>query len=135
MTERLPTHGETGWDTIVDGFLYVSHNADGTLKDVAATTQAGTTYTLALADWGTIVEFTSASAVTVTVPPNASVAFPVGTAIELVQYGAGQVSVAAGAGVTIRSPSGKLKLTGQYSAALLRKRATNEWFLQGDIAT
>lgn len=101
---------------------------------IAATTQADS-YTLALADAGTVVELTKATANTLTVPPNSSVAFPVGTVIELFQYGAGQVTVAAGAGVTIRSSGGKLKLTGQYSGASLRKRATDEWSLIGDIAT
>lgn len=59
----------------------------------AITQQAGTTYTLALGDRDTMVEFTNASAVTVTIPTNASVALPVGTAISLLQAGTGQVTV------------------------------------------
>lgn len=96
--------------------------------------QTGTTYTFVLADKGKRVRANNASAQTYTVPPNSSVAFPVGSRIEVFQYGAGQVSIAAGAGVTIRSSGSKLKITGQYSAALLDKIATDEWLLVGDIA-
>jgi hypothetical protein len=63
------------------------------------------------------------------------VAFPVGTIIEVLQLGAGQTTIVAGSGVTIRSPGGKSKLSGQYSSASLRKRGTNEWVLNGDITS
>lgn len=92
-------------------------------------------YTLVLGDAGKVVEMNKATANNLTVPLNASVAFEVGTIIELFQYGAGQTTVVATGGVTIRSSGGKLKLTGQYSAASLRKIATDEWSLVGDIAT
>jgi len=101
---------------------------------VSTTTQAGTTYTLALADAGTVVEFTSASSVTLTVPTNATAAFATGTVIELLQYGAGVVTLAPAGGVTIRSPGGLLAARAQYSSLSLRKRATNEWVLAGDLA-
>lgn len=97
--------------------------------------QTGTTYTLVLGDKGKVVEMNNASANTLTVPPNASVAFPVNSWVDVAQFGAGQTTIAAGSGVTIRSSGGKLKLTGQYSGATLIKRGTNEWILIGDIAT
>lgn len=90
-------------------------------------------YTLALSDAGKLVEMNVASANNLTVPPNSSVAFPLGTQILLAQYGAGQTTVVAGSGVTIRSAGSALKLTEQYSAASLTKIATNEWYLFGDI--
>lgn len=96
--------------------------------------QTGTSYTLVLADAGKRVRTNNASSNTVTVPPNSSVAFATGTRIELFQYGAGQTTIAAGSGVTIRSSGSKLKLTGQYSGAMLDKIATDEWLLVGDIA-
>lgn len=106
------------------------------LADAATNVQTGTTYTLVLADAAVdVVELSNASAVTLTVPPNASVAFPTGTVIELHQYGAGQVTVAAGAGVTVNSPGGKLKIAARYGSASLRKRATNEWQLEGNLTT
>lgn len=95
--------------------------------------QTGTTYTLVLSDAGKMVTMTNGSANTLTVPPNSSVAFPVNTRIDLIQYGAGQTTVAAGAGVTIYSSGSKLKITGQYSGASLWKKASDTWVLVGDI--
>jgi hypothetical protein len=99
-------------------------------KNVTGTTQAGTTYTLALADADTGVKFSAATAVTVTVPTNATVAFPVGTTITLRQTGAGQVTVS-GAGVTLNAAGGALKTAAQYAALTLTKDATDTWFVDG----
>lgn len=96
--------------------------------------QTGTTYTLVLSDAGKMVTLTNASAITLTVPPNSSVAFPTNTRIDLLQYGAGQVTVAAGAGVTIYSKASALKLSAQYAGATLWKKATDTWVLVGDIS-
>ena len=96
--------------------------------------QTGTTYTLALSDAGKIVTLSNASAITLTIPTNASVAFPVNTRIDLLQYGAGQVSVSATGGVTLYSSGSRVKLTGQYSGATLWKKAADTWVLIGDIA-
>lgn len=95
--------------------------------------QTGTAYTLVLTDAGNIVSMNNAAANTLTVPANASVAYPTGTQVDLLQLGAGQTTVAAAGGVTIRSSGGKLKILGQYSAASLLKLATDEWLLMGDI--
>ena len=105
-----------------------------TYADTVLTNPQTASYTLALADVSKVIEMTVASANTITVPSNSSVAFPVGTVIEVVQLGAGQTSIAAGSGVTIRSAGAKLKLSGQYSGAAIRKRATDEWVLVGDLA-
>jgi hypothetical protein len=94
--------------------------------------QTGTTYTLVAGDAGKMVTLTNASAITLTIPTNASVAFPVNTRIDILQYGAGQVTVG-GAGVTLNSSGSKKKLTGQYSGASLWKKATDTWVLIGDI--
>ena len=102
-----------------------------TVTTVPENAQTGTAYTLALADAGRMVTLNNAAAITLTIPTNATVAFPVGTRIDILQYGAGQVTV--GGAVTIRSAGGKLKLASQYSGATLWKRGTNEWALIGDI--
>lgn len=103
-------------------------------SDLAITHSTKTTsYVLALVDANTIVEMNSASATTVTVPPNSSVAFPVGTVIGVDRLGAGTVSFVQGSGVTIRSPNSMLGLRVQYSGGSLRKRATDEWVLGGDL--
>jgi len=113
--------------------------ADGTagdnLIDIPFNNQTGTTYTLVLADATKVVECNNGSAIALTVPPNSGVAFAVGAQIVIVQQGAGQITVTPGSGVTLRSASSKLKLTGQYSAATIIKRATNEWYVIGDLAS
>lgn len=90
-------------------------------------------YTFKLADAGTVVEGTDASAQTFTIPANSSVAFPVGTTIEVFQDGAGQITIAGASGVTLRSDGGNVSTTGQYATIGLRQRATDEWVLSGDL--
>ena len=96
--------------------------------------QTGTTYTLVLTDAGKMITMTNASSNTLTIPLNSSVAFPINTRIDIIQYGAGQTTIAATGGVTIYSSGSKLKLTGQYSGASLWKKSTDTWVLVGDIA-
>ena len=103
-----------------------------TAKLITANRQTAS-YTLALSDADKLVEMNVATANNLTVPLNSSVAFSVGTQILLAQYGAGQTTVVATSGVTIRSNGGKLKLNVQYSGATLIKIATDEWYLFGDI--
>jgi len=95
--------------------------------------QTGTTYTLALTDVAKVVSLTNAASITLTIPTNATTAFPTGTQILLYQGGAGQVTVG-GAGVTIRSNGTKLKIAGQYAVAGLLKIATDEWVFFGNTA-
>lgn len=132
----LPTVGGSSgtWGTELNAWLLTAHNADGTLKDIVANTRTAS-YTLALTDSGKVVEMNVATPNNLTVPPNSSVAFPVGTLIGVDQLGAGQTSIVAGAGVTIRSSGSWLKARGQYSSLSLRKRATDEWVLVGDLST
>lgn len=106
------------------------------LATIAANTvssQTGTTYTAVLGDADTYIRFSNASSITFTIPPNSSVAFPVGTVIEMEQAGAGALSVAAGSGVTINSRGSDLTLAGQYSVAAIKKVATDTWTLTGDL--
>ena len=97
--------------------------------------QTGTTYTFVLGDNGQLVTLSNASAVTATVPPNSSVAFPIGSTIPILQLGAGLVTVAAGAGVTISTVLGSLALAGQYARATLTQVDTDSWLLNGDLAS
>jgi len=104
------------------------------LDNLTLNAQTGTTYTLVLTDAQKLVTLSNASAITATVPPNSSVAFDVGDQVNLLQLGAGQVTVAAGVGVTIRSEASKLKLKAQYATATLVKIGTDEWVLLGNTA-
>lgn len=76
-----------------------------------------------------------ATANNLTVPDNATVAFPNGSQIDLTQYGAGQTTVVAAAGVTIVSVNSNKKFFARYSTATLYKRGTNEWLLTGDLVS
>jgi hypothetical protein len=92
--------------------------------------------TLVLADSNTFSQSTGASAAVVTVPPNASVAFDIGTEVHVQWYGAGAVSVAAGAGVTLRRPALlSLNIGARYGVATLKNIGANEWALFGYLAT
>lgn len=92
-----------------------------------------TSYTLVLGDANKLVEINNAAANNLTVPPNTSVAFPVGTCISIGQYGAGKTTIVAGAGVTLRAYNGNLNLAGQYAMCSLIKRATDEWWVAGNL--
>lgn len=121
-----PTHGVQNWDDFARLRAYV----DG----IGFNNQTGS-YTLVLTDSGKAVSVTSASPAVVTVPANASVAFPVGTMVPLRQGGAGQVTVSAGSGVAVNGRGGANKLAGQYAWATLVQVAANVWDLFGDTTT
>lgn len=89
-------------------------------------------YTLVFNDKNNVVAMNVATANNLTVPLNSAVSFPVGSRIDIIQYGAGQTTVVATGGVTIRSPF--TKISGQYCGATLLKYATDEWILVGSLA-
>lgn len=91
-------------------------------------------YTTVLTDAGKLIEMNVATANTLTLPPNASVAYPVGTSMDVIQYGAGQTTLTPGAGVSILANGSKLKLTGQYSGATVYYRGSNVWVANGDLS-
>jgi hypothetical protein len=108
---------------------------DTKTNKLIVTNRQTASYTLVLGDADKLVEINNASANNLTIPLNSSVAFATGTQILLAQYGAGQTTIVATSGVTVRSNGAKLKLNAQYSGATLIKIDTNEWYLFGDIAS
>jgi len=94
-----------------------------------------TAYTLVLADANKLVEINSSTGVDLTVPTNATVAFPVGTQIDVIQVGAGQVTLKGAAGVQVDARNSALKIVGQWGVATLVKRATNTWVAFGALGT
>jgi len=101
---------------------------------VAINAQTGTTYTTVLADDGKLVTCDNASPIALTIPPNGTVAYGIGTQINIMQLGAGVVTITAGAGVTLRSAGTKLKTNGQYAVATCCKIATDTWVVIGNLA-
>jgi hypothetical protein len=110
----------------------VQTQVDAKTAKLITTNRQTASYTLVLADADKLVEMNVATANNLTVP--ASV-FSAGTQILLAQYGAGQTTIVAGAGVTIRSNGGKLKLNVQYSGATLIFLSATECYLFGDIVS
>lgn len=100
---------------------------------IALNAQTGTTYTTVLGDDGKLITLDNGSAITLTIPPNGTVAYGIGTQINLMQLGAGQVTIAPGAGVTIRSAGSKLKTNAQYAVATCVKIASDTWVAVGNL--
>ena len=101
--------------------------------------KTGTTYTFVLQDANNeLITASNASAQTYSIPTNASVAFPIGAQINIIQIGAGQVTInAVTSGTTSVLSNGATaaapKLRVQYSSATLVKVATDAWYVIGDI--
>lgn len=87
-------------------------------------------YTLVATDNGQVIEMNKATANTLTVPNSV---FTAGQQVLITQYGAGQTTIAAGSGVTLRSSGGKLKLTNQYATATLIFISASEAYVSGNL--
>lgn len=95
------------------------------LAGISISTQTGN-YTFVGADRGTIVRYNSTSAGTFTIPPNSSVAFPVGVVIGFRQVNTGGLTVVGGAGVTVNSPSTLTSLV-QWATGYVHQESANVW--------
>jgi len=135
------TISNTGVTSIASGVIVnadISSSASielGKLANVSIDTKTAN-YPLVLTDANKIIEMNlTGTANTVSVPTNASVAFPIGTQINIVQYGTGKTQIVATTpGTTsIRFTPGSY-LRDRYSSATLIKRATDEWYLIGDLS-
>ena len=100
---------------------------------IAINAQTGTTYSVQLSDDGKLVTCDNASSIALTIVPNSSVAFGIGTQINIMQLGAGTVTITAGAGVTLNSDGSKLKTNAQYAVATCCKIATDTWVVVGNL--
>ena len=128
----------TGTQTLTNKTL-TSPTADDPKLNLSVNAQTGTTYTFVLADNGKFITASNSSAQTYSIPTNASVAFPVGTQIHIIQIGSGQVTIQAvtsgtttvlSAGATAAAP----KLSKQYAAATCIKTATDTWYVIGNLS-
>lgn len=129
---NMPKIESSGWDTNID--LYISWKWTWYVRVIrprltyAINTQTWTAYTLVASDQTVPVEMDNASANTVTIPANASVAFPIGTTIMIVQIWAWLTTVQGATWVTVNWVSAWSKATtGQYQAICIYKRGTDEW--------
>ena len=104
--------------------------AEQASSEISAKTDS---YTLALTDAGKLVTMTSNSALTLTIPTNAMVAFPVGTEIEIAQLGSGSVTISASEGVTLQSLDSSVTTAGQYAVVCLKQIAADIWLIGGAL--
>jgi len=99
------------------------------------TNKQGGNYTLALTDLGKSVLMDSGSGdLTLTVPPEASVAFPIGARVNVGNWGSNVVTITPGADVDIFSKGDSFALAEIRAGATLEKTGSNEWWLVGDLS-
>ena len=98
-------------------------------------TQTGTAYQIVLADENTYIRFTNAAAIGVTIPNEATLTFPTGAMVHLVQAGTGQITVVPGSGVTLNHAglAGNPKTRARYSTLSVKKLTGNNWDVFGDL--
>ena len=120
--------GTTPWN----GLPYKKGNDGADAPTIIAfNDQTSTSYTLVLSDKNKLVTLANSSPITLTVPTDSAAAFDIGTTINIMQAGSGQVTITGASGVAVRSTPG-LKLRAQWSNASLYKWKANEWILSGD---
>lgn len=126
--------GTVGTTQLTDGSVTIGKLGSGAPRAGFNSTRNVVTgaYTLVASDLGKLVEVNSAGAVTVTIPTD-SVAFTEGDRIDILQSGAGQVTLAPDAGVTLNSDTGKRKLLSQWAACTVIKRGANSWVAIGNL--
>jgi len=117
---------DAGTGTIKGAFVD-NDNVPGQREHLQINTQT-TNYTLVLSDDGKLINMNASSAVTLTVPANSSVSFPIGTRIYVRKGGAGDVTISGATGVTINAPFGNT-ITTQYQTVALMKVGTDTWDL------
>jgi hypothetical protein len=128
-----PGPGMPGADTRYDAFRKTDENF-AELYGPLGLSVVTTDFTLSLPQASGVIECNNAVGLNVTVPTFAAVAFPLNTIIEIVQVGAGAVSIVAASGVVLRNADNAFGTRAVWSSITLRKRATNEWVVSGDTA-
>ena len=121
--------GYTGSSGAFAGMGYAG-SAGGFASAQVLLSVTATAYTFQLSDAGDLVQFFNSGTVTVTIAPDSSTLFPIGTRIEMVQRNTGPVFVVGGAGVTVNTPDVNYINVTNVSATVI-KTAANEWLFTG----
>jgi hypothetical protein len=130
-----PTAAAADNDTSIATTAFVQGELASYVKTAqAVNAQTGTTYTLVAADAGKLVTLSNASAITLTLPQDSDATIAIGTYIDLYALGAGQITVAAGTGATLRTSGLTAKSRAQYARFGVQKVSANTWSLFGDLA-
>ena len=136
--EKLVITGTNGQNSleVADGDVSITDSltvSGGLVAPLQINAQTGTTYTFVIGDAGKLVTSSNGSAQTITIPPNSSVAFAIGTQIMVQNLGSANATLAQGSGVTIQSKDSNKEIDGQYAAATCIKTATDTWSLIGAL--
>jgi len=117
-----------------DSTLVDKRYVDGNIPIYSTiSTETGSTYTLDINDAQTLIISDRAGGTTITVPPNSSVAFPIGTRIRISKIGtSGNCNINEGTGVTINNWNSAPAVRSMGTGELI-KIDTDEWMLTGDI--
>ena len=136
----IPTHFDTTTEPSMTELAYVKNvtsaiqtQLDSKASAIIAFNRQTASYTLAASDISKMVEMNVGSANNLTVPLNSSVSIAVGSIIMVSQYGAGQTTILAASGVTLRSVGSWLKIAARYGVVSLVKVATDEWYVYGAL--
>ena len=144
---NLRTNSGVNWPATEDQYMHAVYDSTRELwycsawdaEVVAASPSVATRWqfvefsgnrTLVITDAFKMLKSTGASGQTVTVPPMSSVAWVKGDQVSFYQYGAGQITLAGGTGVTINTPS-TLTMNEQYGTFVMVMDDDDQWFLAG----
>lgn len=115
---------------LLNNLQYLKDNQNTSTYNVIS----ATSYSPVLTDSGITIVSTSGTAVTINIETNATTPFPIGTNIDIIQAGAGKITIAPRAGVTVNSLNGFLIVSGQNGVVTLRKYTSDVWFLFGSLS-
>lgn len=124
---------QTNTGSVINQVQYYSGGRWRYINDSTTLVNKTSSYTVALPDAGKTLTIDSASNLDITVPPNSSTPFPVGSRLDIVRIGTGTVTFVPDTGVTINSKNSNKKIAARYSAASIIKTDTNTWVLIGDL--
>jgi hypothetical protein len=131
------THASGSSDPIPPASIGAASLTGGKVTPTEASSAIATytaSHTLALADAGKLLREDSTGAIVVTIPTNATVAFPVGTEIEICRWNTGAVIFSFASGVNWGSLDGLSSISGMYGVAALKQISNNVWLLAGALA-
>lgn len=117
-----------------NGSAWAPANTVSALQTVVQLNTEADTYNLVLSDGGTVIESVNSNNLSIIIPNNTTVAFPIGTEISILRHNSATIAFQADSGVTIHSRNSLLSIGHQYAGVSLLKTATNDWYLIGDLA-
>ncbi len=124
-----PLEGMIVWLQDVNKFVYYNGAAWSDVEDAPQTVSDKTAnYSIVAADAGALIRSTS-TAITITI----NNVLAIGQRIDFAQFGSGQVTFAAGSGVTLSSADGNLKTAKQYAGATVECVASGVYWLVGQL--